>query len=357
MNVGKQRLLILDVNPYGFLTDTVKWIEYLNQDWQISLVCFRSKNSEDNRPCNVEFTELPNSKNRKLKGLIFLIVCIWKLLLFRGKVLIVYFPYCEWLKKIFPRKRMLLDIRTLAVNPDAEVRKKANDRIRQACNLYDVVSVISKGVGVELGLKDFYVLPLGSDVISSLNKDYTSALNLLYVGTLTNRDIGKTILGVKEFVSLRPDVPIHYTIIGFGVRTEEDNIRNLIQNNNLENIIQFVGRVKHSELQQYFDFSNVGVSFVPITTYFNYQPPTKTFEYCLSGLYCLATNTHANSEIIDNNTNGLLIEDTPEGFCCGLDYVWKNRYSIDYEKVSHYLIDYSWEYIVKNNLHTILGKL
>ncbi len=356
MRGNKNKLLILDVNPYGVLTDTVKWIKYLRNDWKISLVCFRSKDSEDKRPSDVKFIELPNSKNRKVKGFLYLLVCICILLFYRGKVMVVYFPYCELLKKLFSGKKMLLDIRTLAVNPDAKVRENANHRIRLACNKYDKVSVISKGVGDELGLNDYYVLPLGSDVISSQHKDYTNAINLLYVGTLNNRDIGKTILGVKRFVSQRSDTPVHYTIIGFGAQAEESNIRDLIQNNNLGEIIRFVGRVKHSELQQFFNLSNVGVSFVPITPYFNYQPPTKTFEYCLSGLFCLATNTHANSEVIDN-TNGLLIEDTSEGFCGGLDYFWKNRYSIDYEKVSQSLKDYSWENIVKNNLQTILCEL
>lgn len=356
MSGNKNKLLILDVNPYGVLTDTVKWIKYLRNDCNISLVCFHSKDSEDKRPSGVKFIELPNPKNRNVKGVLFLLVSIMILLFYKGKVMVVYFPYCELLKKLFPRKRMLLDIRTLAVNPNAEVRKKANNRIREACKWYDAVSVISKGVADELGLKDYCVLPLGSDVISFQHKDYTNGINLLYVGTLNNRDIGKTILGVKDFVFQRPNVPLKYTIIGFGGQVEEDNIRDLILNNNLGDIIHFVGRVKHSELQQYFDLSNVGVSFIPITPYFNYQPPTKTFEYCLSGLFCLATNTHANSEVIDN-TNGLLIEDTPEGFCNGLDYIWKNRCSIDYEKVSQSLIDYSWENLVKNNLYSILCEL
>lgn len=38
--------------------------------------------------------------------------------------------------------------------------------------------------------------------------------------------------------------------------------------------------------------------YVPITDYYEYQPPTKTFEYVLSGLLCLATATSSNKEVI-----------------------------------------------------------
>ena len=356
MSKARNQLLILDVNPYGILTDTVKWIEYLSKNWDISLVCFKSRHSEKNRPYNVKFIELPNSNNRKIKGLLFIIVCVFKLLFFKGKTLVVYFPFCEILKKLFPQKRMLLDIRTLSVNPDANLREKANSRIKMTCKKYDTVSVISKGVGEELGLNNYVVLPLGSDVISSKPKDYLTAINLLYVGTLNNREIGETILGVKDFVSNNPEVPLKYTIIGFGTTVEEEKIRRLTQENSLEKVIQFVGRVRHSALRKYFDSSNVGVSFVPITPYFNYQPPTKTFEYCLSGLFCIATNTYANAEVVDVN-NGYLIEDSSDGFCSALNYFWEKRFEINYGKVSNSLKDYSWSIIVKDILHPILCNL
>lgn len=356
MKKSRNELLILDVNPYGYLTDTVKWIEYLRQDWDISLICFKSKDGEPSRPTNVEFSELPNSRNRKIKGFVFLFICIWKLLFFHGKVLVVYFQYCEILKKIFPRKRMLLDIRTLAVNPDPKARRNANDRIKVACKIYGKVSVISKGVGDELGLNNAFILPLGSDVISSELKDYTKAINLLYVGTLNNREIDKTILGTFTFITKNPDIPLHYSIIGYGKPEEEEKIRDLIRINNLEKHIHFIGRVNHSGLHQFFKESNVGVSFVPITSYFNFQPPTKTFEYSLSGLFCIATKTYANAEVIDKR-NGYLIEDSSDDFCRALNYFWEKRFEIDYDEVSKSLKDYSWSNLVKNILHPILRDL
>ena len=39
----KQKLLIIDVNPFGALTDSVKWVEYLKAEWNITMICFAAK--------------------------------------------------------------------------------------------------------------------------------------------------------------------------------------------------------------------------------------------------------------------------------------------------------------------------
>lgn len=41
-----------------------------------------------------------------------------------------------------------------------------------------------------------------------------------------------------------------------------------------------------------------------MTEYYDSQPPTKTFEYALSGLYVLATKTRENEKVITND-NGV----------------------------------------------------
>ena len=68
----------------------------------------------------------------------------------------------------------------------------------------------------------------------------------------------------------------------------------------LSDIVSCIGRVPHHDLKKYFDEANVGVSFVPLLAHYQYQPPTKTFEYLMSGLYCIATSTIANKEIISD---------------------------------------------------------
>ena len=76
--------------------------------------------------------------------------------------------------------------------------------------------------------------------------------------------------------------------------------------NKLENVCTTHGRIDYYKLKPFFDKCNVGVSYIPIRDYYQYQPPTKTFEYGLSGLVTIATETKSNQEVI-NNCNGILI--------------------------------------------------
>ena len=103
------------------------------------------------------------------------------------------------------------------------------------------------------------------------------------------------------------------------------------------------------ELKEFFDHSNVGVSFVPMTPMYNYQPPTKTFEYINSGLFCIATQTFANSEVI-TSTNGILIPDNAENFCNALQKFIQNKEKISDKEIRNTGQAYLWKNIVEQQL-------
>src|SRR5699024_7995327 len=134
-------------------------------------------------------------------------------------IIVHYFKFCEYLKKLVPWKKMLLDIRTLSVNKDAIVREKHNNKIKESCRYFNCITVVSEGVRQRLGLskKKTSILPLGADVISTIDKDF-STLNLLYVGTLNNRNITQTIEGLSIFLKNNPKVKniTTYDIVGDG---------------------------------------------------------------------------------------------------------------------------------------------
>ena len=351
-------LLIIDVNPFGMLTDVVKWTQYLSKQWNISLLCFSSRNNYNTQPRaeDIKLIEVHNYTNRHLKAAVFILRSFFLLLFYKGKVVIEYFPYCELLKCLFPRKAMMLDIRTMSVNPDDVIRNNANRRIRHACKYFDKVTAISEGVASQLGRADVVVLPLGSDIMSSCPKIYNNGIRLLYIGILTNRRIGDSIEGVVSFHTLNPSIPISYTIIGYGAENEENHIRQLVKDLKAEDYVLFVGRKRHEQLSTYIDNSNVGLSFVPMTDYFDFQPPTKTFEYCLSGLYCIATGTSANREFI-SSANGVIIEDSPQGVLNGLTAYWHMSSHISEASIRKSLISFTWENIVNRALVPVLSSL
>ena len=175
----------------------------------------------------------------------------------------------------------------------------------------------------------------------------------IYVGTFDDRQIDKTISAVSEFHRQFPAVPITYDIIGDGHHNELSQYKEMVRSLSLDDIVVLYGRIPNTELKPYLDKANVGVSFVPITSYFNVQPPTKTFEYTLSGLYTIATKTEENEAVI-NGKCGCLIEDTEEDFIKALIYIWQNRDAIDSKTVREKMVKYNWRNIVENDLENIL---
>lgn len=106
---------------------------------------------------------------------------------------------------------------------------------------------------------------------------------------------------------------IKYDIIGFGRMEDEERIKNSIKENRLEKEVCFHGRRNHSELRPFFERATIGVCFIPQTSFYDIQPSTKLFEYAMSGLITIATNTLANKKYI-TCANGVLCNDSVADF-------------------------------------------
>lgn len=317
------------------------------------MICFAAKDGSKANAAGFKLIQLKNFKKRQIKALWFLLYTIIYLIFFKGKIVVEYFPTCEIYKCLFPWKRMLVDIRTLSVSDKENVRAAHNKRLVKACSYFDKVTAISEGVAQKIGLSEIEILPLGADAISTTNKIFTDRIRLIYVGTFTNRHIERTIEGVVAFRKVHPDIPIDYKIIGYGVADEELLFKNIITEFKANDYIHLIGKVPHNQLSTYFDLSNVGLSFVPITDYYNDQPPTKTYEYCLSGICCIATATRIN-KILINNKNGILIDDTVESIKKGIEYFWTNREKFNSTEIRNSLQECTWENIVINKFSPIL---
>lgn len=351
----KQKLLFINIVPLGYLTDLVKWCEYLKNNFDITLICFEPDNGQYTSIDGIKVKYVSYKGNKSIRGVRYILYCLWNILFFKGHIFIEYFEHCHIFKIIFPLKKMILDIRTLSTALDTETRKRQNINMVNSIKKFDKVCIISLKLLEKLNLKikpNIFELPLGADVNELKQRD-NKKLNLLYVGGLFGRDIEKTIYGISIFLKKYPNVNLQYTIIGKERHNEIIQLKEIAKSLKIESYINFIPGLPHSELKSYFQECNIGISFVPITEYFNLQPPTKTFEYVLSGMICLATNTTANKEIIQNS-NGVLHDDNSEDFAKGLEYVYNNINNYNSETIQASLLDYSWSNIVKNTLIPIL---
>ena len=353
----KEKLLLIGTNQLEALTDAAMWCKYLSDDYEITHVSFEMKLQQSPELSHVQRRMVPTYFPKIIRGSLLLLFAILSILFHKGKIMVVYFEKCIYLKKLFPRRKMLLDIRTLTVFKDEALNAKYNSDIERACNVYDEVTVISHGVARSINLTRYNLLPLGAERISDSCKVYSNGIRLLYVGTFMGRKIDTTIKGLAMFHKKNKEIPISYVIIGGGSQEEELNIKASIRAHELSDIVSCIGRVPHHDLKKYFDEANLGVSFVPLLAHYQYQPPTKTFEYLMSGLYCIATSTIANKEIISDPLNGLLIQDTADSFCEALEKYLKLADKINKNDLIKSVSQYSWDVIVDTYLKKALKKL
>lgn len=348
-----KKILFIDKNPYGNLVDTYKYCLYLQDKYEITYVCIDYGYTKIN-PGRVHVVYVPNVNCKLFRGLTFSILALYYALINNGFIFVSYYQGCDFLKRILFWKRMHVDIRTLSVASDANVREEWNNTLNRAILRFDSISFITEGVRNQLNIpegKETYIIPLGADAISVSDKNF-SYLNLLYVGTLNNRRIIDTLVGFHRFLLKHPNKGAHYIIIGDGEELQE--IKKYVSENNLSNQVDIKGKIPYTELKPYFDKCNIGVSYIPITDYYQHQPPTKTYEYIMSGLYCLATRTIENQRIVDES-NGCLHEDNAESFSEALEKTMSLLSTLNSDVIKDTLKGHTWGGIVENCLIPLLG--
>lgn len=349
-----KKLLIINKEQFGYHTDAYKWCQYLADEYEISYFCFDSNKEKLELP-GVEVRYVSSEGGKFIRGIRFILLALLDLFSYKGLVIVIYFKGCSIFKSVYKSKPMILDVRTLSIDKDPDYRKKYNYEIKYTCEKYDYVTIISEGTRNRLSLSsdNSFILPLGADAMSVSEKSFNK-IRLLYVGTFEGRSIDKTIEGLHLFVNNHPDVDISYEIVGDGISDEKQRMIDMVAKYGLEDNVHFYGWIPHWRLSEFFDRCNIGVSFIPLTDYYDYQPPTKTFEYVLSGLVCIATNTSSNREVITQQ-NGILINDSASDFSKALEQISENSERYDSRLIRETLKEYKWSEIVNKKLRVILN--
>lgn len=175
--------------------------------------------------------------------------------------------------------------------------------------------------------KSCYVIPWGMKPLTLKNRSF-EVLKLLYIGVLSGRRIHETIEGLKLFMDKHPEVQLKYSIIGRGKEEYVELLTQAIKDFQLGDVVTYHGYLPDDEIITFFEESNVGVSYVPITPYYTDVIVTKTVEYLLSGMAVIATDTNKNREDI-NDSNGVLVDDNALSFAQGLEKLYERLSSYD----------------------------
>lgn len=348
-------LLIINKKQFGYHTDSYQLSLYLQKDFNITFVCFDMNYPLINTE-GVSVVYVSHKGNFFSKGFRFFKACFKHLKNEFDYRFLSYFSLCSLLQ-ILTKAPIILDFRTGSVNT-SRFKRKLDDGLKHIeTKFFKEITVISKGLQQLLRIPDekAYILPLGANILSQTGKTFLIP-KLLYVGTLNNRHIEKTIEGVAIFLSQNPEFrnSLTFDIVGDGYNNEVDLLKTYITKYELGNNIKLHGRRTHKEIQQLFDQCNLGVSFVPLTEYYDHQPPTKTFEYVLSGMCCLATATSENRKYV-NEQNGILHVDTPEGFAHAIDKSIKHFNRYNSSLIRQTLIEFTWSNIATDFKNYLLA--
>ncbi|MCX6194270.1 MAG: glycosyltransferase [Cytophagales bacterium] len=349
MNSNK-KILIIAPYKFGELVDCVYWKHHL-EACKYEVYYFGYSSTATN---NIDFFGIKHTKHKSINLFRFYIQ-LFNLIKTNdfSDIIFCYWEFCFILPLYFPKLNIVLDVRTSSVSKSRIKRIFFNFRIWFSSLFFNKISVVSSGVGNLLRLNHFSILSLGA-IFSPSYEPLKGDFNLLYVGILDGRNIEETIIGYKFFLTKSGINNSKFNIVGGGSEMYIKRLENLIKKNHLSDHVYLRGYVAHSDLFEFLKISHVGVSFIPITSYYNFQPSTKNYEYLLAGLPVIATKTYENSKLISKK-NGILIDDNAVSFSSGVYEVFKNYSCFDRAEIIKSAEKFNWFYIIHNQLIPLLS--
>lgn len=318
----KTKIAFVCLGDFNDLTDTKNLVIELSRDYEVS---FFGYNSSINTCCKDElnhsfdikhFHFKVNSLYSKIKFMIWL----------RGAlnefgprtVYLSYFPMCSIFSFLYSNN-IILDIRSSIISEKKIARNIKNLVLKIESMFFKRISIISEGLAkfLSIELNKCIIVPLGADQNSEIffKKEFN---NFLYVGTFNFRRLTIFLKGFDDFIkSQSHNYPPKLHFVGTGMEHEVRSLKKLTIDLNLQEYVDFRGEVRGKELIKEFEWATFGISYIPMTSYFDCQPPTKTFEYLACGIPVMATSTLENKKII-NSENGILCDDDASSVCSAL---------------------------------------
>jgi glycosyltransferase involved in cell wall biosynthesis len=351
----KPELAIVNIDQLGYHTDTYNYCKYLKEDFNITYISFHQGFD------NINIDGIKTIYVPHLKGFWNLLRGYYRLSIVLKKcnpdiVFMFYARFISIIKIFGPSCPYIFDVRTGSVKENSVLRNIWNFLLWFESLRFKNITVISEGLRKNLHLpkNKCHWLPLGGNRIQT-TKDYSN-ISLLYLGTLDRRNISETVEGLAIFKTKYPNHYLKYDIVGYGKVETEEKLKAIISKYRLEHEVIFHGRVPYDKIEYYLEKSNIGIVYVPVTPFYNHQPSTKLFEFLLAGLPVMATKTSENRLIVNDN-NGILIDNSPEGFSKGLEQLFNEIHLFNADKIRDSVHEYTWESIVKQYLSPLLFKI
>ncbi|GAB6640505.1 glycosyltransferase [Bacillus cereus] len=352
-----KKILLIPKSQYGYNTDYYKMASYLSkQNIQVDILCFDNNLPKIEPPKNVNVIYVKRKKNKIFNYVQYSIEAIKYILKRRKKYSWILISgtieYCGkipmLLKRLTPQTKWIMDIRTCAVFTSEKKRDFYDNAMKWSVKFFDHITIISDLLANRLKINKYTLLPLGAERMVNIEekKFEKNKIKFLYVGTFENRNIENLIKAYDEFCSKdSTDIQTSLDIVGFAhTRIHQERVEEAIKNANFKDRIIYHGRKNHDEIIGLFSEATIGFSYIPITDYYDVQPPTKTYEYIINGMICIGTNTKANTQIITEE-NGILVNEDIDSVVKGIQKIVHDLSKYSPISVSKTVEEYEWDKI------------
>lgn len=345
---GRKRICFVSSTQWGYLVDLVKHAEYFcNKEYDVRVICLdqgRLKHDIFFNGLEVEYIQAKN--NFKFFRLLFFSILSCFKIYREGKVVFYYHPFVFLSSVIgFNGSRFFMDVRTGSVSHSNLKRRLSNSILKFNSFFFKNILVIDEGLARYLKLNSFSVVPLGADTSRVLGNSHICYRKedkkvFLYIGTLSGRRLDEFIKGLSMYMQKYQDFNLIFNVVGDGLGQELQDLKSLVSRLGMSECVNFLGRLPHQESMNYITEADYGVAYVPVIDCYQYQPPTKIYEYGMAGLPILATKTFANISLMSDDV-GVLVNDTPSSVCEGVrEIIRKTFYS---EVIMQSFASYTWE--------------
>ncbi len=254
---------------------------------------------------------------------------------------------------LFPSKKFYIQLYTPSVNTSWLKRFMLNTILAVNLKFYKYIFVGNVGnnrLQKKFGIPDKKALKagLGMPDYGFKPKDY-STIKLLYIGTITQREVWKTIKGIALFLKSKPEYysKLKYDIIGSGKDNDVKLLTREIEERNLGGLVNYHGFLPTEQVKEYIGDANVGINFLPMVGFYN-NSSTKTLEYLIAGLPVISTRNPYCLNII-REEHGVFCDDTPESFAEALSQLIQRINTFNPKKIRESFIKYSMEEVIKTD--------
>ena len=143
----------------------------------------------------------------------------------------------------------------------------------------------------------------------TLKKLYADKFVMIYVGNTSKRRGLLTV--IKSLNKIKKSIP-NIKLIILGKSSFDTILKQKVKDNNVENLVDFIGWVKESEICKYLSVSKIGLSPLHKNIHHDTTYANKVFQYISFNCPVISSNVTAQSELVKKYNIGCIFKDRSE---------------------------------------------